>query len=108
MRPASSQSRLRHERRKQRRTAILLLLIAGSASLLFTGCGASDRDEGMALFPPVEQTTLQEAAWLATGDKLFKQRDASLKTAWWMRLGSATDLKHFGAPYVFEQIVPKA
>ena len=105
---ARSQSRARGQRRKQRRTVVLVLLIAGAASLLLTGCGASDRDEGVAAFPPVEQTTSLEKAWVANVGMLFNQRDASLESAWRTRLDSATDLNRSGAPYVFEQIVPKA
>ena len=108
MSPARSQSRARGQRRKQRRTAVLVLLIAGAASLLLTGCGASDRDEGVAAFPPVEQTTSLEKAWVANVGTLFNQGDASLESAWRTRLDSATDLNRSGAPYVFEQIVPKA
>ena len=107
MSPARSQSRARGQRRKQRPTLVLALLIAGAASLL-TGCGASDRDEGVAAFPPVEQTTSLEKTWLANVGTLFNQRDASLESAWRTRLDSAADLNRSGTPYVFEQIVPKA
>ena len=107
MRPAKSQSRVRGERRKQRRTTVLVLLIAGAASLLLTGC-ASDHDEGVAAFPPIEQTTSLEKAWVADVGTLLDQRDASLESAWRTRLDSATDLNRSGAPYAFEQIAPKA
>ena len=107
MSPAKSQSRVRGERRKQRRTTVLVLLIAGAASLLLTGC-ASDRDEGVAAFPPIEQTTSLEKAWVADVGTLLDQRDASLESAWRTRLDSATDLNRSGAPYAFEQIAPKA
>ena len=70
--------------------------------------GASDPDEGVAAFPPVEHITSPETAWLAEIDTLFAQRDSGFESAWRMQLGSATDLTHSGAPYVFEQIVPKA
>ena len=90
MSPARSKSRVRGERRKQRRTTVLMLLIVGAASLLLTGCGASDHDEGVAAFPPVEQTTLLEKAWVANVGTLFNQRDASRESAWRTRLNSAT------------------
>ena len=108
MSPARSKPRVRGQRRKQRRSTVLVLLIAGAASLLLTGCGASDRDEGVAAFPPVGQTTSLEKAWVASVGTLFDQRDAGLESAWRTRLGSATGLWRSGAPYVFEQIVPKA
>jgi hypothetical protein len=85
-----------------------MLLIAGAASLVLAGCGASDRDESVAAFPPVEHTTLPEEAWIASFDTLFNQRDASLESVWRMRLDSATDLKYSGVPYAFEQMEPKA
>ena len=108
MSPARSQSTVRGHRRRQRRTAILVLAISGGASLLLAGCGASDPDEGVAAFPPVEHITSPETAWLAEIDTLFAQRDSGFESAWRMQLGSAADLTHSGAPYVFEQIVPKA
>lgn len=95
-------------RRKQRRPAILALLLAGAASLLLAGCGASDPDEGVTAFPPVEHITLPEEAWIASLVTLFDQSDARLENAWRMQLGPATDLEHSGTPYVVEQIVPKA
>ena len=107
MSPARSQSRVRGQRRKPRRTAVLVLPISGAASLLLTGC-ASDGDEGVAAFPPVEHMTSPETAWLADVGMRFDQRDAGFENAWRMRLDSATDLTRSGAPYVFEQIVPKA
>jgi hypothetical protein len=107
MRTARSQSSVRGQRRKQRRTTVLVLLIGGAASLLLTGC-ASDRDEGVAAFPPAEQTTSLEEAWVASVGTLLDQRDAGLENAWRTRLDSATDLTRSGAPYVFEQIVPEA
>jgi hypothetical protein len=107
MRTARSQSSVRGQRRKQRRTTVLVLLIGGAASLLLTGC-ASDRDEGEAAFPPAEQTTSLEEAWVASVGTLLDQRDAGLENAWRTRLDSATDLTRSGAPYVFEQIVPEA
>ena len=107
MRTARSQSSVRGQRRKQRRTTVLVLLIGGAASLLLTGC-ASNRDEGVAAFPPAEQTTSLEEAWVASVGTLLDQRDAGLENAWRTRLDSATDLTRSGAPYVFEQIVPKA
>ena len=108
MSPARSQSRVRGQRRRPRRTAILVLAISAAASLLLAGCGASDGDEGAAAFPPVEHMTSSETAWLAEIDMLFDQRDAGFENVLRMQLGSATDLTHSGAPYVFEQIVPKA
>ena len=78
-----------------------------AASLLLTGC-ASDRDEGVAAFPPIEQTTSLEKAWVADVGTLLDQRDASLESAWRTRLDSVTDLNRSGAPYAFEQIAPKA
>ena len=107
MRTARSQSSVRGQRRKQRRTTVLVLLIGGAASLLLTGC-ASDRDEGVAAFPPAEQTTSLEEAWVASVGTLLDQRDAGLENAWRTRLDSATDLTRSGAPYVFEQIVLEA
>jgi hypothetical protein len=108
MRPDRSQSIARDERDTQRRTAILAGLIAGAASLLLAGCGSSDRDEGLAAFPPLEQTASPETAWLADGVRLLDHPAAGLESAGRMPLGSATDLWHSGAPYAFEQIVPKA
>lgn len=85
-----------------------MLLLAGAASLLLAGCGASDRDEGVAAFPPVEHITVPEEAWIASLGTLFNRGDASLENAWRMQLGLTTELEHSGTPYVVEQIVPKA
>ena len=93
---------------RPRRAAILVLLVAAPVSLLLAGCGAADRDEGVAAFPPVEHSALPETAWLADGAAHFDRRDAGLESAWRMRPGFATDLWRSGAPYVFERVVPKA
>lgn len=108
MRPARAQARDRDQHRTPRRAAILVLLVAVPASLLLAGCGASDRDDGVAAFPPVEQATVPETAWLADGAMRFGHPDSDVGSAWRMPPGSATELWHSGAPYVFEQIVPKA
>ena len=79
MSPARSQSRVRGQRRRPRRTAILVLAISAAASLLLAGCGASDGDEGPAAFPPVEHMTSSETAWLAEIDTLLDQRDAGFQ-----------------------------
>ena len=84
-----------------------MLLVAGAASPLLVGCGAADRYEGAAVFPPAELTTSPERARLANVT-FFTHRDGGLESAWRMRLGSAADLRHSGTPYVFEQIVPEA
>ena len=98
----------RDGRRGPRRAAIFALLIAGAASPLLAGCGASDPYEGAAVFPPAELTSSPEKASLAAVGTFFGQRDAGLQSAWRTLLGSATDLQRLGTPYVFEQIVPKA
>ena len=98
----------RDQRPKQRRAAIFALLVAGAASPLLVGCGTSDRYEGAAVFPPAELTTSPERARLANVGTFFTHREGGLESAWRMRLGSATDLRHSGTPYVFERIVPKA
>jgi hypothetical protein len=108
MSPARSQSTVRGQGRSRRRTAILVLAISGAASLLLVGCDASDSDEGVAVFPPVEHMTSSQTAWLSEIDTLFDQRDAGFESVLRTQLGSATDLTHSGTPYVFEQIVPKA
>lgn len=98
----------RDQRPKQRPAAIFVLLVAGAASPLLAGCGASDRYEGAAVFPPAELTTSPESTRLANVGTFFTHRDGALESAWRMRLGSATDLRHSGTPYVLERIVPKA
>ena len=108
MSSARSQPRVRGTCRTERRTAVLVLLVGAAASLLLAGCGVSDRGEGSVAFPPVEQTTSPKTAWLADGAMLFDQHHAGFESIWRMRLGSVTDLKQSGAPYAFEQIVPKA
>lgn len=84
-----------------------MLLLAGAASLL-AGCGASDPDEGVTAFRPVEHVTLPQEAWIASLGTLFHQGDVGPENAWRMQVGPPADLEHSGTPYVVEQVVPKA